>query len=193
MWDQGYQLAREFLESQHLPGSKDHFIDVEGIVKRLGIEVREVDLTDETVRGVSVASPKHRPGILLNRRYPFHEYPSGARFTLAHELCHILYDRSAGRQLALASGPWAPRDIERRANAFGAMLLMPSELIRKAITSPPQPSGSFDWLLHIARTLKTSVDATIRHLTNLGYVDEAAAQRLQVEFEKRAAGDGLTT
>jgi len=45
--------------------------------------------------------------------------------------CHILFDREYGTKWALASGPWAPRDLERRANAFAAMLLMPPGLLAK--------------------------------------------------------------
>ena len=44
--------------------------------------------------------------------------PRAQRFTLAHELCHMLHDRSYGARLAIASGPWAPWGIEKRANAL---------------------------------------------------------------------------
>ena len=55
------------------------------------------------------------------------------RFTLAHELCHLLVDRDKGARLAIVSGPWAPLDVERRANAFAAALLMPEAAVAKAV------------------------------------------------------------
>jgi Zn-dependent peptidase ImmA (M78 family) len=33
-------------------------------------------------------------------------------------------------KLAMATGPWAPRDLEKRANAFAAMFIMPTDLVR---------------------------------------------------------------
>ena len=47
--------------------------------------------------------------------------------TLAHELCHLLFDRSDAVPLSVLSGAWAPPRLERVANAFAAELLMPLE------------------------------------------------------------------
>ena len=102
-----------------------------------------------------MSSPKHKPCSLLNVDHPTYDTYSGRRFTLAHELCHLLYDRSYGWQLAIASGPWAPRDLERRANAFA----------------------------------KTSPTATIEHLGNLGFLDEADRQRIRLEAERQLTSE----
>lgn len=67
------------------------------------------------------------PLVLLNENCARHAdaegkpMRSGIRFTLAHELCHLLIDRDSGSQLALVSGPWAPKAVEQRANAFAAV------------------------------------------------------------------------
>ena len=45
--------------------------------------------------------------------------------TLAHELCHLLFDRSSAVPLSVLSGTWAPPRLERVANAFAAELLIP--------------------------------------------------------------------
>ena len=61
------------------------------------------------------------------------------RFTLAHELCHLIHDRGYGARLAIASGPWAPADVEQRANAFAAMLLdARMHLVAQAVKSLAQ-------------------------------------------------------
>ena len=134
-WDQGYQLAEEFLEGLELLQDGANWIDIEEVYSKLGIGQDRISLEDTNIRAVSIASGDHKPYALLNVNHPTHQISSGRRFTLAHELCHLLYDRSYGQQLAIASGPWAPRDLERRANAFAAMLLMPTSLIL--------PRGSF--------------------------------------------------
>jgi Zn-dependent peptidase ImmA (M78 family) len=185
-WNRGYRLAEELLGRLGRPANGDVTIDIHGILKSLGIEIRDVQLDDESIRGVSVAGPGHRPAILINRTHDANGFPSGYRFSLAHELCHILHDRSAGVGLALASGPWAPRDVERRANAFAAMLLMPRALIERASGASAHETGSLEWVLDIARTLKTSIRATLPHLRNLGYIDEGTEERIQTEVQARA-------
>ena len=58
-------------------------------------------------------------------------HPLGYRFTVAHEVCHLLFDRDVGCRLAIANGPWDPQDVEQCADSFTAMLLMPFLLCSK--------------------------------------------------------------
>jgi Zn-dependent peptidase ImmA (M78 family) len=89
---------------------------------------------------------------------------------MAHELCHLVFDRGEDRKLAVASGPWAPRDVERRANAFAAMFLMPPDRVRAA-SRDAASLGTLDGVSQVARRLHTSVTATIQHLANLNVID----------------------
>lgn len=66
--------------------------------------------------------------------------PYAKRFSLAHEICHLLLDREYGDELAIASGPWAPVAIEQRANAFAAAFLMPTWLLRDELASANAPA-----------------------------------------------------
>ena len=56
---------------------------------------------------------------------------SGRRITLAHELCHLLFDRAGLRSLARFEGGGADSDrlIEMRANAFAVELLVPMAIL----------------------------------------------------------------
>ncbi len=83
-------------------------------------EVGSIALDDPELRAVSFASAHHAPRIVLNQYHWSAHRPQTRRFTLAHELCHLLHDRSVGASLAVASGPWAPLAIEQRANAVAA-------------------------------------------------------------------------
>jgi Zn-dependent peptidase ImmA (M78 family) len=185
-WEQGQRLADEVLQELSLLDGDADAVDVEQVLAQLGVRRDEIALQDKHVRGVAIAGPDHSPTVLSNRSHPTYEYPSGQRFTLAHELCHILFDRAYGRRLALASGPWAPRDVEKRANAFAAMLLMPPKLIGKCIRRLTEPITEKDGVLSLARTLGASFTATIEHLCNLRFIDEVDRDRLRAEADPRA-------
>ena len=78
---------------------------------------------------LSCWSNAHGPLILLNvgeGRRCSHEY--GRRFTLGHEICHLLTDRAHALGLVEVLGGGMPNFVERRANAFAAELLLPRQL-----------------------------------------------------------------
>ena len=181
-WSQGYRLAEEIHEELHMDFARNDLVDVDALMGQLGIEILELDLSDESIRGVSIAGPQHRPGIVVNTRHNANEHAHGRRFTLAHEFCHLLFDRVEGRRLALASGPWAPRDIERRANAFAAMLLMPVDLIQRTISDLPQPVNTTRGLLGAVRRLQVGATSLLHHLTNLGFIEESERSRMEEEL-----------
>jgi len=184
-WGQGYRLAEDVLDDLALPDQASDWIDVERLYQRLGIRVEEIALSDVDIRAVAIAGSHHLPAALININHDTTRWRSGRRFTLAHELCHILFDRGYGAKLALASGPWAPRDLERRANAFAAMLLMPPDLIAKVVQSLDIPLASLDGISAVAHRLRTSLTATLEHLYNLGFIDESVRDRIRAEADHR--------
>ena len=131
-WKQGYQLAESCLEAMDGSFGGEVPVPVERFFDYFGITVERIELHDRSIRAVALAGPRHRPAVLVNENVPYRSAQT-RRFTLAHELCHILHDRNYGARLALASGPWAPVDVEKRANAFAAMLLMPADLVRSVV------------------------------------------------------------
>ena len=161
---------------------QDEFVDIDGLIETLGVTVEELELSDHGVRGVSVAGPQHRPGIVINSRHVANADSAGRRFTLAHELCHLLFDRDAGRRLAIASGPWAPRDIERRANAFAAMLLMPVSLVQHAVSRLTVSLATREGVTMVRDRLQVGRSAVLSHLKNLGFIDETDRQRIEDEM-----------
>lgn len=187
-WTQGYQLARAWMELCDL--SIKSVLDVEAHMKSLGVDLDETALSDKNTSGVALVLDGRAPFVLLNQNcakhtdFAGHEYVSGKRFTLAHELCHLLVDRLAGADLALVSGPWAPKAIEQRANAFAAALLMPNELIEQAYaTHKSNPrNGDYDDLVQVAKSLDVSPDALSNHLFNQHFIgfEERYALRAQL-------------
>jgi len=183
-WAQGYRLAEDLLEELSLPSDHDEWIDVERVYASLGIQSDVFFLKDRGIRAVSVAGPEHRPSTLLNPNHPTFQGTPGKRFTLAHELCHILYDRSYGAMLAIASGPWAPSDVEARANAFAAMLLMPTELVRRLGRALTAPMNSIAGVQEMADKMRTSFKATLEHLKNLSFLSPTEHDWIEIQREK---------
>ena len=182
-WQQGYALAEE------LRNGLDHCmdearVDVEAVLDHLGVDVAEASLSDRSVRGVAIAGPRHRSGIVWNRNNHINADSRGRRFTLAHELCHLLFDRDVGQRLAVASGPWAPPSLEQRANAFAAMLLMPTETVRAVVAGMDEPIASERGVSRVAQRLETGFSATLWHLRNLGFIDGSSKQRIEAERQR---------
>jgi len=128
-WESGYRLAG--LVRQRLGKAPTDQFDVEREVQHLGIEVRDVPLSDAEIRGVSVGSPLYAPLVVINTACPDASGVSGRRTTLGHELCHLLFDRLHMRSLARFESPRADSDrlIEMRANAFAIELLVPMSIL----------------------------------------------------------------
>jgi len=179
IWEQGYDLAESLHDVLDLAGD---WVDIRSLIRNLGIHQLWRKLDDASIRGCSIVGPQHKPTIVINRSCRYSESPAGVRFTIAHELCHLLYDRSHGRKLAIASGPWAPRSIEKRANAFAAMFLMPPHLVERAIADSPDPITEFTGAITIARKLRVGVVAAVEHLCNLTMMTEIERDELLAQL-----------
>jgi len=181
-WIEGYRLAQEWRERARVGQLRGGAVDIEGHVEKLGVAVEDIELDDAGTAGLAVQPERGAPQIFINRRNPRCEFPSGRRFMIAHELCHLLNDRAYGRNLALISGPWAPRELEQRANAFAAALLMPPEEL-KGIRD--QAEVGFDTLLALARRLRVSTNALAHHLANCGLIGGATRDVLLAQLVNR--------
>ncbi len=177
-FEEGYELAEELLEELEMPGDATS-IDICAIVERLGISVITKNLRTATIRGVAIAGEGYGPAILLNMESSYNSTPAGCRFTLAHELFHILYDREHARRISHTSGPWAPPSIEKRANAFAAMLLMPRDLVHRSI---PNKAIDVRGLFEACNLMKVGPSALLEHLYNTGVIDEIHREELRASL-----------
>lgn len=179
-YEEGYFLAEELLadladlEWEVAPNG---FIDVAEFCRLLDISVDILDLQSNKIRGVALAGDGYKPEIVINSSSPFNINEAGQRFTMAHELCHILYDRDKARGIGHTSGPWALRSVERRANAFAANLLMPIDLIQ----SRRDDFGDItpDQMRDISAELRVGVTSLSEHLFNIGLIDEPKREELR--------------
>jgi Zn-dependent peptidase ImmA (M78 family) len=130
-----------------------------------------------TIRGVAIAGTQYSPAILVNTSSQFNKTEPGRRFTLAHELFHILYDRARAKRVSHTSGPWASPGVEKRANAFAAMFLMPRDLVRKSVVDK-----NIESISDAARSMRVGVSSLIEHLYNLNVIDGMDRERLREDM-----------
>ena len=178
-WHSGYSYALDVLDEVD-PDPESPMTKLEIMLSNLEVTVRDVSLGEEGPRGVALAGRNLRPTILVNEDNQKNK-TRGKRFTLAHELCHILFDQRCARSLAHSSTPWASPPVEQRANAFAAMLLMPPSRARR-----PMVVGLSDLKVRINRMadrMQVSRIALKRHLSNM---NEIGPQELDYLLGERA-------
>lgn len=172
-YEEGYRLAEECREALGIAPNQLR-VDMVAVLAKLQIPVREEALDTATIRGVAVAGQAYAPAILVNTRSVFNSNDVGRRFTLAHELCHILYDRTRARKLSHLSGPWASARTEKRANAFAAMFLAPPSAIRRRLCAVTP-----DAVRSLARDVGMGTTALVEHLYNVDLISDAEREALR--------------
>jgi hypothetical protein len=184
-WDEGYQLARDFIETADILRNKT-LVNLDNLLDRLSIKRTPEHLDEVGPRGAALAGEGLRPTIVINRDHPMNRTAAGRRFSIAHELCHILHDRGRGRRVTHSSTPWAPATVEQRANAFAAMLLMPPEVVRCVV---PDLAGdvSLEAIANAAVAMQVSLRALIQHLANLNEIADEDRERLLQELEETSS------
>ncbi len=182
--EDGYGLAENFLDE--IGKEVDTITDIDVIYKDFNIHQQTIELNDTNIRAITVVLRDLQPMVAVNLNCRFNQGYEGFRFTLAHELCHILHDRQHGRSLAIVSGPWAAIELEKRANAFAAMLLMPRDSVEKQIESLSLDIDNIKAIEELASHFKTSPRSTFEHLSNLGFINYIQHELMKNEFRAGA-------
>ncbi len=138
------------------------FIGLTEAVERAGAVVIQSSMGGSAVSGVTVSAPGLPPMIALNADQP----ADRMRFTLAHELGHIVMHRFPGA------------DMEREANAFASALLMPAAEIRAAM------SGRIDLrrLAALKPEWRVSMQGLLYRAQSLGLIGKSEAGWLWRQF-----------
>ena len=178
----GDRYAAELLEDLDEPGD-DSFVDVRAICTRLDVAIEEVAFETDSIRGVALAGEGFSPKIVINLTHVYNTNEDGRRFTIGHELCHVLFDRTRAQRIAHVSGSWAAPGIEQRANAFAAYLLMPRELIIRSFRVGDRTDNeTIRWLAGI---LHVNESPLVEHLYNIDLIDETQRDWLRAAFGPR--------
>ena len=114
------------------------------------------------------------PVIGVNSRHP----EVRQRFTVAHELGHLLLHRSAGLRVDREMMGWGRSDgltaaEEIEANVFAAAVLMPAELLEKDMEETESVDVLLDqrFVRDLAKKYEVSVQALVLRLSDLGYME----------------------
>lgn len=159
-------------------------VPVNAVLADAQVRAVTVHLRDPMLRGLSIVGEGHAPLIAVNTGYFRGDTPAVQRFTMAHELGHLLLDAHRAREWGLASGPWAPLGVEQRANGFAAALLMPEAVLRSFAQQADEEIANPKFLRHLARSLEVSVTSLVDRLRNIGLLDGFRADQLKDELTR---------
>ncbi|HEU6437770.1 MAG TPA: ImmA/IrrE family metallo-endopeptidase [Nitratidesulfovibrio sp.] len=123
-YEQGYAAASEFRAILNL-GEGDAF-SPQMILTEWGIPFSSIEIPGSSVEAIACWGTNHGPLILYNAaegRRCTHDY--GLNFTLAHEICHLIMDRSKALPAGDVMGGTVLQFFEKRANAFAAECILP--------------------------------------------------------------------
>lgn len=131
----------------------------------------------------------HRPHVIVNTKYP----RSRQRFTLAHELGHVIIPWHVGSIIdstedglhTTADGYWA---IESEANRFAAELLMPSSWLQSILAGTGSAADIHGLVTEIADVSPASAAVKLIQELPAGYVFCALEGGTVVRFAGRSAG-----
>lgn len=155
--------------------------DLAGAIEaEFGIDVAVAPL-GEGVDGLAVATPQVRMILAAPTAVPYRQ-----RFTIAHELGHLL--AGDNQEVHLDEDIFAANSkttsSERRANAFAAALLMPGGRLREAVGHGRLDESAF---CRLVAALRVSPAALAHRLRDLDLIDGMAFARFKAISAKRAA------
>lgn len=133
-------------------------IVVEAFAARLGVEIVEAALEGATAQLVRAGT---RTMIIVAERVTD---PAARRFSIAHELGHLLLQHPSHDPRHLCTPHAHARDHETEANAFAAELLMPAQMLHRACEVSPV---DLEVPRRIAREYNVSILASARRFTEL--------------------------
>ena len=145
-------------------GLKAPPVPVEKVAKGLGVKI-EYNPFDDELSGMAFLRDG-KPIIGVNSNH----HPNRQRFTIAHELGHIMLHRSRLDAVVMVdkSKNFLPRDsnsaegtdpVEIQANAFASELLMPAQLVRKVLSESQRDLNDDEYLIALAKRFRVSLPA----------------------------------
>lgn len=132
------------------------------------------------IDGLAVSNPDAKIILLAPSQVPTRQ-----RFTLAHELCHLLFSDDQGVHLDedIYGQMSKAGDSEMRANAFAAAFLMPESTVRPRVRRGFDQKG----FCQLAWDLRVSPSALAYRLKSLQLIDSTSCDRFARTTAQQAA------
>lgn len=179
--EQGERLAMAAWDTAIKAGHVPDCEDLPHLVEHVfGVDVATVGLGVD-FDGLAVSSPDVRLIVLATSHIPARQ-----RFTLAHELGHLLAgdDQDVHLDRDVYDKAQAKDPTEQRANAFAAAFLMPSQHLKTAVG----PNGlTDDGFAELACELMVTPSALAYRLLKLRLIDSGTCDRLKTMSTVKAA------
>lgn len=138
------------------------------VLERAGAVVVRADLESPRISALSTMTPDGPPLLILNTGQP----ADRERFTLAHELGHLVMHATAFSV--------AEADVEAEADAFASEFLMPAAEIR------PQLRGmDLGRAAQLKVAWRVSMASLVRRARDLGVIDESRYRSLVVQMSRK--------
>lgn len=125
----------------------DSKVEPAEVLKRLGVDVKAHKLGWDSIDAVGSWDDRHGIAVIVNLDGEHAQSAPGRRATLAHELCHILVDRSGSLPASEVLGGNVPRHPEQRANAFAAEFLLPKSVVISRLPSAMEKMEAIEKIL----------------------------------------------
>ena len=136
------------------------------LVERSGVIVGTSDFSGASISGMTFRVPGQPPLVLLNRIHP----ADRMRFTLAHELGHLVMHR------------FPKAEMEDEANAFASALLMPEREMREAFTGR---RITLELLAALKPEWRVAMQALLMRAKGLGYLSDNQNRYLWQQISAR--------
>lgn len=145
-------------------GLKAPPVPVDRLAKVLGVRIEYTPFDDELSGMAFIRDGKPVIGVNSNH------HPNRQRFTIAHELAHVVLHRTKLEATVLIDKGrnFIPRDsisaegidpLEKQANAFASELLMPDRLVRQVLAESSRDIQDDDYLIGMANRFRVSLAA----------------------------------
>jgi Zn-dependent peptidase ImmA (M78 family) len=176
-FEQGEWLANELRKRLDLGTAPIR--SMSDLVGHMGIRLLWTEALDEDVHGLALYDPRRGSSVVVNLRGRQSAWWT-VRSTIAHELCHVLFDRVPAEPLGVVSRAGDRQSTEQRANAFSVYFLAPREgVARFLVERGRQPLDVDQYDVHALMThFALGKEATTWHLKNLGWIDEETRLKL---------------
>jgi len=168
---QGHELAARALEAVRVAGVAFPIVDLPAAIESVfGADVRILAL-EEGFDGLATSSPDVKLVVVATSSVPARQ-----RFTLAHELGHLLAGDDQGLTIDedVFDATHRRTPGETRANAFAAAFLMPESVLRKVVGTTGLDEAGF---AQLCVDLGVSPSTLSYRLWNLRLRDAGLAQR----------------
>jgi Zn-dependent peptidase ImmA (M78 family) len=145
----------------------------------LGIRLVWTDSLGEEIQGLTLHDARIGPSIIANIRGRKNQWWT-LRSTLAHELCHVLFDRVPASPIGIASRRDQRESVEQRANAFGVYFLAPRRGVARLLMDRGCRPFELDHndVHAVMSQFGLGKDAVTWHLKHLDWITEDQRQDL---------------